>query len=60
LTLALTEPATVMELAHLAHEGDLTVVRTTRAMSDVYPDAYPPTAAAPPQGAEPGNGGDES
>jgi hypothetical protein len=49
-----------MELAHLAHEGDLTVVRTTRAMSDVYPDAYPPTAAAPPEGAEPGNGGDES
>ena len=59
LTLALTEPATVMELAHLAHEGDLTVVRTTRAMSDVYPDVYPPTAVQSP-GPEPGSGGDDS
>lgn len=44
LTLALGEPETVMELAHMATEGEITVVRTTRAMGDVYPDAYPAEA----------------
>ena len=44
LTLALGEPGIVMELAHMAHEGEITVVRTTRAMGDLYPSSYPFTS----------------
>ena len=47
LTLALGEPETVMELAHMASEGEITVVRTTRAMADVYPYSYPSTPERP-------------
>lgn len=41
LTLALAEPDEVMALAHMAREGDLTVVRTTRAIGATYPREYP-------------------
>ena len=37
LTLAVDDPAVVLTLAHAAQHGDLTVVRTTRALDDVYP-----------------------
>ena len=47
LTLALHEADTVGALAHLALLGDITVVRTTRAISDEYPAYFagPETAA---------------
>lgn len=44
LTLALSEPGIVMELVHMTHQGEITVVRTTRAMGDTYPYSYPPAS----------------
>lgn len=37
LTLAIDEPAVVMEIAHLTQVADITVVRSTRALADIYP-----------------------
>ena len=37
LTVATTNPNAAMALAHLAHEGTVTVVRTTQAIADQYP-----------------------
>lgn len=42
LTLAIDDPAVVMEVAHLAHTGELTVVRSTRAIADAYPAGTTP------------------
>ena len=46
LTLALDRPEEVLALTHLLGQGDTTVVRTTRAVDDVYPPHYPPNAAS--------------
>ena len=40
LTLALEEADTVTGLAHMAVDGEITAVRTTRAIDDEYPDYY--------------------
>ena len=37
LTLALDDAVTAMSLAHLSRQGEVTVVRTTRAVDDPYP-----------------------
>ncbi len=37
LTLAVDDPGTVLSVAHSAQQGDMTVVRTTRALGDTYP-----------------------
>lgn len=37
LTVATADAQSTMELAHLAHEGTVTVVRTTQAIADQYP-----------------------
>ena len=37
LTLAIDDPTTVMEIAHLTQVADITVVRSTRALDDRYP-----------------------
>lgn len=39
LTLAIGDPATVMEIAHLTQVADITVVRSTRAPGDRYPES---------------------
>ena len=38
LTLAIDNAAVVMEIAHLTHVGDITIVRSTRALDDTFPD----------------------
>jgi len=40
LTIAVEEPATVMQVAHLTQTTDITVVRSTRALDDRYPTAF--------------------
>lgn len=40
LTLALEEADTATGLAHMAVDGEITAVRTTRAIGDEYPDYY--------------------
>ncbi|MEM9521524.1 MAG: SAF domain-containing protein [Actinomycetota bacterium] len=37
LTLAIDDPAVVLEVAHLTQTADITVVRSTRALDDVFP-----------------------
>lgn len=37
LTLAVDDPDTTVSIAHSAQRGDLTIVRTTRALDDTYP-----------------------
>lgn len=47
LKLAVADPAAVMQLAHLTQTAELTVVRSTRALGDVWPQRYqlePPTS----------------
>lgn len=39
LTLAIGDPTTVMEIAHLTHVAEITVVRSTRALTDRYPES---------------------
>ena len=39
LTLAIDDPAVVLEVAHLTQTTDITVVRSTRALDDVFPAA---------------------
>lgn len=48
LTLALDDADTVTGLAHLALEGQVTVVRSTRAIDDEYPDHFSVPALASP------------
>jgi len=40
LTIAVEEPATVLQVAHLTQTTDITVVRSTRALGDRYPTAF--------------------
>ena len=56
LTLALENPEQVLALTHVLDQGDTTVVRTTRALSDEYPPHYPSNAAADGQSAVPNTG----
>ncbi|MEM8747694.1 MAG: SAF domain-containing protein [Actinomycetota bacterium] len=39
LTLAVDAPETVMDIAHLTQIAEITIVRSTRALTDVFPDA---------------------
>lgn len=48
LTLAVDDAVTAIGLAHMVRTGDVTVVRTTRAAADRYPDSFP--AAEAPSG----------
>lgn len=48
LTLAVDDAETAIGLAHMVRTGDVTVVRTTRAAADRYPDSFP--AAEAPSG----------
>ena len=45
LTLAVNDAETAIGLAHMVRTGDVTVVRTTRAVSDRYPDSFPAAEA---------------
>lgn len=56
LTLAVSDAETAIGLAHMVRTGDVTVVRTTRAVSDRYPDSFP-AAQAPGDIAGPGSPG---
>ncbi len=47
LTLAPSDASTVMALAHLIRQGDVTVVRSTRATDDAYPSRYPSLEPGP-------------
>ncbi len=40
VTIAVEEPATVMQVAHLTQTTDITVVRSTRALGDRYPNVF--------------------
>jgi len=40
LTLAVSDAVAALRIAHLTHTSDLTIVRTTRALDDVWPDRY--------------------
>lgn len=57
LTLAVNDAATAIGLAHMVRTGDVTVVRTTRAAADRYPDSFP-AAEAPVDVAVPGPAGE--
>lgn len=57
LTLAVNDAETAIGLAHMVRTGDVTVVRTTRAVSDRYPDSFP-AAEAPGDIAGPGSAGE--
>jgi len=46
LTLAIPDADTVVSTAHLAQQGDLTIVRSTRAIDDTYPHSYTINQAA--------------
>jgi len=46
LTLAIDDPVVVMEVAHLTQVADITIVRSTRALGDVFPT----TVGAPEAG----------
>lgn len=46
LTLAVDDAETAIGLAHMVRTGDVTVVRTTRAAADRYPDSFPPAEAS--------------
>ena len=37
LTLAIDDPAVVLDVAHLTQTTDVTIVRSTRALDDVFP-----------------------
>ena len=45
LTLAVNDAETAIGLAHMVRTGEVTVVRTTRAVSDRYPDSFPAAEA---------------
>lgn len=57
LTLAVSDAETAIGLAHMVRTGDVTVVRTTRAVSDRYPDSFP-AAEASDDIAGPGSAGE--
>lgn len=57
LTLALDDAPTVAALAHLVFRGDITVVRTTRAVRDEYPAQYSLAGPGAPAG---GRGGSDT
>ncbi len=40
LTLAIPDADAVVSTAHFAQQGDLTIVRSTRAIGDTFPDSY--------------------
>lgn len=60
LTLALDHADEVIETTHLVHEGDVTVVRTTRALDDTYPDAYTVGSTPTSSGDEPAGPGPDT
>ena len=46
LTLAVDDAVTAIGLAHMVRTSDVTVVRTTRAAADRYPDSFPAAEAS--------------
>ncbi len=58
LTLAVNDAETAIGLAHMVRTGEVTVVRTTRATADRYPDSFP--AAAPNDVFVPGPAGGQA
>lgn len=57
LTLALDDASSAMSLAHLSRRGAVTVIRTTRAVSDAYPAYVAMSGLIASLGAEPADPG---
>jgi len=47
ITLAIPDAGAVLSTAHLSQQGDLTIVRSTRALEDSYPGSYTVGQAVP-------------